>query len=120
MSSLIDRMLANRDSWCELAPATDGKAAKRVKLRRPAQCEILRMQGGVNQDHVLSAAVGWEGFTEADLLGPEIGSSDPVAFDADVWKAYAADNVEHLSKAAEHLMNSISEHIAKVAQARKN
>lgn len=120
MAGIVDRMYASRESWCELAPAADGKPAQRVKLRRPPQMEIARLRGGVTQDEVLAAAVDWDGFTEADLLGPAVGASDPVPFSAEVWSAYVLDNVAALSLAAKHLQGEISAHLKRLDATRKN
>lgn len=120
MASLADRMLASRDSWCELEPAKDGKPAKRVSLRRPPQTQIVRMRDGVGEADVFAAAVAWEGFTEADLLGSAVGAADPAPFSREVWAIYIQDNAEQLVMCSQHLLKQITDHIESVKEARKN
>jgi len=65
-------------------------------------------------------ASGWSGFTEADVLGAAIGSSDPIDFDADLWIEMAADKSEWLKKMADALLDSMVTTINERAEVAKN
>lgn len=117
MSKLAEKMLARRELWCELPELGDGR---RVKLRRPPEAQILAMQGGVALADVQAAAVGWEGVTEADLIGTEQGASDLVPFEAAAWAELAADSVLIAGRCAAALNEAITAHIKKVADTQGN
>jgi len=126
-AALIAKLLAQRDSWCELRAAADGKPALAVQLRRPAEAELpdfRRREGqAMHQlltDAVCRQAVGWRGFSEAELLGAAIGSSDELAFDADLWATVVRDRQDWISTAAAHLMEQINAHATARAAAEKN
>lgn len=75
----------------------------------------------VGPEHVRKYTVGWEGFTEADLLGPEIGASDiKVPFDPEVWAAVAADSTEYQQKVADAILKSVVDHLNGKAETAKN
>lgn len=112
--SLAERLLEQRDAWCDLG---DGL---RVKLRRPAETELLALAQGLGLQRVVSAAVDWQGFSEAVLLGPEVGATDPLPFDADAWAAWVTDHAEAAGKCATALREAIEQHIVKVKDARGN
>ena len=124
---LIQRLQAQRESWCELEPAADGQPAKRVRLRRPVETEIseMRSQPGKSMLQVITEsvcryAVGWEGITEADLLGPAQGSSDAVPFSPELWVEVVRDRMEWVDAAGAHLMQQVAEHLERKASAAKN
>ena len=63
-----------------------------LRLRRPTDAEAAKIIGREQADALEVATtyvIGWEAVTEADLV--KSGSSDPVAFDADVWAEVVAD-----------------------------
>lgn len=98
-AALIRQMLAAREHWIDLAP---GKA---VKFRRPMEGELEGMFRGTPKrfnvllEDVSKYAIDWRGFTEADLLGQGIGTSDPLAFSAEVWALAVGDNLDWLQAA---------------------
>lgn len=102
-AALIAQLLAAREHWVDLAPG------KRVKLRRPMEGDLEGMFRGtprrftVALEDVQKYAVDWQGFTEADLLGQSIGSSDPLPFSAEVWALAVGDNLDWLQEARKGL-----------------
>ena len=105
---LVKKLLAQRESWVDLP------GGKRVRIRRPAETEVFEMlvlKGGkptglkVGLDEVKRRVVGWEGFTEADLIVS--GASDPVEFDADLWQTMIADRRDWVPPIAQALIDAI-------------
>lgn len=121
-SPLLRQLLANRQQWADVAP---GKA---VLLRRPLEGELERyfttVDGRrtfrVRLDDLCACAVDWRGFTEADLLGAGIGNSDPLPFDAEVFRAAMGDNLDWLQAALEALQAAIVARMEARASARGN
>ena len=68
-SALIAKM-DERARWVDLP------GGKRVQFRRPLETDMGSFVGGVSVEHVCAHVCGWQGFTEADLLGAGIGASD--------------------------------------------
>ena len=114
LAALIARMDAQRSFWAALP---DGK---RVQMRRPLETEFGRFRGGVTVEHVAEYACGWEGFTEADLLGPAIGSSDPLPFEPALWARVVRDRVAYVKPAAQEMVKAIDAHLATRATTAKN
>lgn len=113
--TLIQRLLEARESWVDLG---DGL---RVKVRRPAEAELhAYLKARSDVDTHLRCVVGWEGFSQATLLGPEVGSSDPIAFDADLWLHAARDRAEWLNAVAAGVAEAMEAHITARKAAAKN
>lgn len=113
-ADLIAKVLAKREFWVDLEPG------KRVKVRRPAEAEMPSFRGGMTPDRVARCCVGWDGFTEADLLGADVGASDPAAFSPELWETVALDNLDWLGKVSERLVASITDHLAQRKDASGN
>lgn len=113
-SALVLKLLAQRESWVELEPG------KRVRIRRPAEAQLPRFRAGLTPELLAGVVVGWEGFSEADLLGAAVGSSDPLPFAPDLWATVAEDRVEYLQKIADALTAAITAHIEARGLAEKN
>lgn len=118
-SALLEALLAQRKSWVEL------EAGKRVQIRRPAQTELGAFIGldrtlSVGVKQVQEYVCGWEGITEADVLGPELGASSAAPFAADLWAALVADRPAWAGAAAKGLLDAIVAHQLKESQAAKN
>lgn len=122
---IILAKLREQRSWLvEVAPG------KHIKLIRPTQLEAQRhlvrpgddglvsFQCGF--DDVVRFTVGWDGLTEADLLGATVGASDPVLFDADLWKEVAADKLGWINQLAEELLAKTIEHLKTLEENSKN
>ena len=105
-AALIARMEAQRTRWCALPGGPH-----RVQFRRPLETEFGRFRGGVTVDHVCEYVCGWEGFTEADLLGGGIGSSDPVPFAPELWARVVRDKLDYVAPVSEALVAAITDHL---------
>lgn len=115
-----------REKW------VDTDEGKRVQFRRPTESEMgahleVRGQGEsatstwvIRNDDVFKYVVGWEGYTEADILGAAVGASDPLPFDADLFREFALDNVDLLGKVAKGILDSILAYISEKAAVAKN
>jgi len=105
---LIEKLQRQREAWCDLG---DGK---RVRFRRPPEVEVGALVRGVMVEHAVKYAVGWEGFTEATLLGDGIGAADQVVeFHPAVWGEWIADHGDALVKFANDLVTACNQHHAK-------
>mgnify|MGYP000983804214 CR=1 FL=1 len=101
---LIARLLAQRESWVEVEPG------RRVKVRRPDESEMADFRAGMSVELMLRHIVGWEGFTEADILGAAVGASDPVAFDAALFATIARDHMAWFEPVSVEIATRIAEH----------
>lgn len=110
----------------ELSVKLDG--GKEVLFLRPpesAMGTMLQVDGEqrrwvVGIEHVLKYVTGWKGFTEADLLGASIGSSDPADFSTELWEEFVSDDVALISKVADAILASVVEHVTGKAEALGN
>jgi hypothetical protein len=105
---------AQREGRVEVEPG------KFVRFLRPAETEFVRVIGGVTADHVCEYVCGWDGFSEADLLGASVGANEPATFSADAWAEYARDRVEVVSKVAQAIADAITLHLQQRSAAGKN
>lgn len=102
---LIAKLLAQRESWVEVEPG------RRVRVRRPDESEMVDFRGGMSVELMLRHVVGWEGFTEADILGPALGAADAaVAFDAALFAVLARDHVAWFEPVSVEIATRIAEH----------
>lgn len=100
-SKLIAKALEQREAWVDLGEG------KRIKLRRPPAAEMFAFGRATTPGLFLRTAVGWEGFTEADVLGAAVGSDSAIAFDVELWVVLALDKIEWIAKVSEALVESI-------------
>jgi hypothetical protein len=113
--SLVQRLLQSREVRIELG---DGL---HVVARRPAEGELhAYIKARHDVDTHLRCVVGWGGFSEATLLGAEVGSSDPLPFDPELWLQAARDRVEWISAVAEGIGQAIEQHAASREAIAKN
>ena len=122
--SLIAKLRAQRQSWVDIAPGL------RVQIIRPPETEITAFlkapdpTGGwivaADVTHVTRYVTGWDGFTEATLLGAAVGASDPLAFDAALWAELVADHAQWCHAVGDALIAAIVKHSEQKAQATKN
>ena len=113
-SALVAKLLAQREAWVEL------ESGKRVRIRRPAEAQLHKYRGGLTAELLAGLAVGWEGFTEADILGPALGASDPLPFAPDLWATLLEDRVDWLQRVAEGMSTAVQQHVAARGLAEKN
>lgn len=119
---LIAALKRRREKWIDVAEG------KRVKITRPPETEmgaLLKVDGdrklwAVGIEQVQRYVVGWEGYTEADLLGEGVGASDPLPFDAELWRLVCADDVELMTKVADGILNAVVGHLAAKDESAKN
>lgn len=118
MSVLGDKIRAQRESWLEL----DEPPRRALCIRRmpEGRMGVLVVRKKLPLEDVCECIVNWRGFTEADLLGTSVGSSDVVAFDADACRELVADDVELFLKVNDHLMNGIETFLTNKAAIAKN
>lgn len=116
MDAIVAKMRSARRLTVEVAPG------RRVHLLRPREEQILAIwkAGVVTPDDVCAAAEGWEGFTEADLLGPALGSDAVVAFLPETFSEWARDRMDAMTQMAAAIGEAISAHFARRAAAEKN
>ncbi len=103
---LLAQMEAGRTAWADLAKG------RRVQFRRPLEDDMQRLRTMPVVDMVCEFVVGWEGITEADLLGAAVGSDAPVPFHAELWSRHLRDNLAHVEPVAAAIVRSVTEHVA--------
>lgn len=110
---LLAQLRKRREKKVDLG---DGKS---VTFHRPPESEMAALLFGdgtkertitVGLDQVRKYVVGWSGFTEADLLGAGVGSSDPVDFSADLWAEVCSDDMGWINQIAEAILKSVVDH----------
>jgi hypothetical protein len=114
LAALIAKMDEQRARWVSLP---DGK---RVQIRRPLETNFVKFRAGINVEHLCEYACGWDGFTEADLLGASVGASDAVEFDAELWGRVLRDRIAYVQPLASAMIEAITEHLDAKAAAAKN
>lgn len=112
--ALLARMAAQREAWVDLP------GGQRVQYRRPAEVDLPRLAGGVTPDVVCDCVCGWDKFTEADLLGAAVGSSDPVPFDGRLWAAYVRDKSDVMQTVAKAIAATVTDFLLKRQADAKN
>lgn len=112
--ALIRQMLAQRERWVNL------DETHAVKVRRPAEAEMPAFFKSTGVEAACTHVVDWRGFTEADLLGASVGSSDALTFDADLWRHVVSDRLEWAGIVAEEISEEAQRHILARKEAEKN
>ena len=119
-AQLIKRLREQRMQWVDL-----DLPGKRVRLIRPTEIEIglhFIKDGSVSVGvaEVERFTVDWEGFTEADLLGAAVGSSDPVPFSQPLWAEVIGDRSAWVRQLATELLDIVVKHGAEKKVDAKN
>lgn len=125
---LIQQLRDQRKRWIPLEEGPGAAAAKRVQILRPPETDLpdfltttedghYTLQAELR--HVEKYVVGWDGFTEADLVGPA-GSSDAAPFAPELWREVVADKLQWMRQIAQALLDLILEHRAARDTAAKN
>jgi hypothetical protein len=115
-ATLIQKALEQREQWVAL----DDDGAKRVRVRRPPGAHVFEFGRNRTPEVFLRTAVGWDGFTEADILGAGVGSSDPVPFNVDLWVTLALDRIDWIGKVSEVVTTAITQYIEATEAIAKN
>lgn len=111
-----------REKWVDI------DEGKRILFRRPTESEMgAHLEGNgedrtwvIRNDDVFKYVIGWEGYTEADILGAAVGSSDLLPFDAELFREFSLDDVGMLGKVAKGILDSILSYISQKAAVAKN
>lgn len=120
--ALAAALRRRREKW---VPTGEGK---KVKFLRPTEAEMpamLRVEGDVrnwvvgNSD-VQRLVTDWEGYTEADILGASIGSSDPVEFNSELWAEVIADDITLTRTVADAILKAVVDYINEKDSTAKN
>jgi hypothetical protein len=114
MATMQDKQRALRERWVELEPG------KRVRYHRPRTAEVPEVAKAGDIGVAVKLVDGWEGFTEADLLGPSIGANEPVPFHPEVWAEYALDRMHVIAKVLEHIVETMKLHDEQQRAVEKN
>lgn len=107
---LLEAMRTQRKRWVDVAPG------KKVQILLPTELEVVRhfikTEDGkpafsADVDQVKRFTCGWEGFTEADLLGAGVGASDSVAFAPELWDVLIEEHLNWVRVVARALLEGI-------------
>lgn len=101
-ASLEERLREQRRVWVPLA---DGR--RRIRFTRPLVTQLHTLANGITIDKVVQYVDGWEGFTEADILGAAVGSADPAEFSEALFAAWVADDLDVLSLVSEAIAEAV-------------
>ena len=116
-SRLLAQLRNGRRRTVEVEPG------KVLVYLRPTEEQILRLAARLinSTDLARGQIVGWEGVTEADLLGSAVGSSDPAPFTPEIAAEVLADRASTwFPMLVEHLMASVEGYMAAREAQRKN
>ena len=111
--ALINQLRGQRTGRVEVLPG------KHLLVIRPAEAQMPRFRG-MTSELLIGQVIGWDGLTQADLLGASVGSSTPAEFSPELAAEVLADRVEWLGKVSEWLVDAIQAHLEKKAAAAKN
>lgn len=103
----------------------EGKA---VTFLRPPETEMTSMLHGEGETRTWVVGIaevrkyvnGWSGFTEADVIGAAVGSSDELPFDSELWGELVSDKIEWMRKVADAILKSVVAHINRQDGVAKN
>lgn len=102
---------------------------KKVIFMRPSETEMASLLTGdgdkrtwvVTTDHVRKFVCGWEGFTEADVLGSSVGASDiTIEFDSELWSEMVGDDIEWVGKVGDAILKSVVDYLTEKDATAKN
>lgn len=119
---MLRRQREARSQWHEL---DENPPRRAVLVRRPSATSMLQFASGVGAaqvpDLVTASVVGWRGFTEADLLGAAVASSDSEQpFDAAVFREWIEDDAGAMNSIAIAVVNLVQAHASRQEAAAKN
>lgn len=124
VAALIAALRKKRSSWVAL----DESSGKRVQIRRPAETERRSMTKEIDGENrfvvdtsdVIKYTTDWEGFTEEDVLGKGVGSSDPLPFHPDLWAELVADSADWSGKVSLAILQAVIDRMKEKEDAAKN
>lgn len=120
--NLVAQLRKRRERWVDLG---DGR---RVKFLRPVeseQGEMVKFEGTeatwtVGLDQVRKFVIGWEGFTEASIVGADVGGDLVVPFERELFDELVSDDLAWVGKVARAILDSIVDYNVKKADVAKN
>lgn len=129
--ALVAALRRSREKTVELEGEWKGL---KVRFLRPPESEFSKMlvpidpknpdptshEWSVGIEQVQQYVIGWEGFTEATILGATVGSSDPLDFDRELWSEWVADKVDVIAAVARAILDAVVKHITEREAAGKN
>lgn len=110
---LVEKLRAQREHRVEVLPG------KFIRYRRPLEAEMAAFKGGITLELVCGQVVGWD-LTEADLLPPGVGSSDPAPFSADAAREVLGDRSDWFGLIVDSLVQVLTDYWARKADVAKN
>mgnify|MGYP000479351811 FL=1 len=129
-SDIQAALLKRRAKWVEVGAVGEGDAQRlqRVRFLRPPESDFHTMlevvdgnaKWSVELEHVRKYSEAWEGFTEADFLGAEVGASDAVPFDRGLFGVWIEDNVEAQRKIGNAILTAVVDYITAREASAKN
>ena len=122
-TAIIKKIREARSIWIELG---DGK---KIQIIRPTELQAYQkfyknndaglMVFSLEFDAVKEFITAWDGFTEADILGQEIGSSDKIDYQPEFFDEVLADRIEWVPIIVGGLISEIQKAQEKKANAVK-
>ena len=111
-AELIERLREQRREWLDVSALVGRDAGTvRVRLVRPAEAEMPRLRGVVVAEAAAEWVDAWEGFTEAVLLGDDVGGVTPVTFSAELWREFVRDRAKVAKAVFERLVGLVEAHL---------
>lgn len=92
---LLARLRKGRERWLRL------DEQRELLVRRPAEVQMHALLRSGQIERFIDCVVEWRGFTEAGLLGAQLGSDVAADFSPDLWAEVARDNARWLVLVAE-------------------
>jgi hypothetical protein len=99
--SLVDKIRKARETGVEVE-------GFRFTIRRPTDQEAISLKGASFIEISQRFVVGWSGVKEVDIVPG--GDGVEVAFDAEVWKEWCADNPNFWGPVANAVLASYNDH----------
>ena len=122
-TAIIKKIREARSIWIELG---DGK---KIQIIRPTELQAYQkfyknngsgsMQFSLEFDSIKEFITAWDGFTEADILGQEIGSSDKIDYQPEFFDEVLADRLDWVPLIVGGLISEIQKAQEKKANAVK-
>lgn len=111
---LLALRLAQRTVRCEVEPG------KVLLIRRPLDHQLRALAGGLTAELLAQHVVGWQGITEADLLGAAVGAEDEAEFSPALLSDVLGERGEWASKGAHALVEAITQYLQQREATAKN
>ena len=121
--SIIKKIRDSRSVWIDL------EEGKKIQVIRPTELQVFqkfykksidgKMEFSLEFNDLKEFIVAWDGFTEADILGNEIGASDKIEYHQDLFDEYLSDRIEWVNLIASSIMAEIEKAQTKKADSVK-